>query len=242
MDATVSIKGVRDGLAIALGDGPLDVLLEDLAHQLATRERFFQGGRVAVNAGERELGPAELQKISDLLASHGIVLWAVLSEHAGTQEAARKLELGTRLPGSGVELTGGDRRLEPSRSAPSKQSEAENGSDCMLVRGALRSGRLVQSPGHVVVIGDVNPGAEIVAGGDVVVWGRIRGLVHAGAFGDRNALVCALDLAPTQLRIAELITVSPAGSGDLEPVPEQASIKDGRIVAESWSPGYRGRR
>jgi septum site-determining protein MinC len=112
----------------------------------------------------------------------------------------------------------------------------------MLVRGALRSGRLVQSPGHVVVIGDVNPGAEIVAGGDVVVWGRVRGLVHAGAYGDQNALVCALDLAPTQLRIAELITVSPAGSGDMEPVPEQASIKDGQIVAESWSPGYRGRR
>jgi septum site-determining protein MinC len=242
MNATVSIKGVGDGLTIAPGDGPWDVLMDDLAHQLATREKFFQGGRAAVNTRERELGPAELEKISDLLASHGIVLWAVLSEHASTQEAARKLELGTRLPGSGVELAGSDRRLEPLHSAPCKQSEAENGSHCMLVRGALRSGRLVQSPGHVVVIGDVNPGAEIVAGGDVVVWGRVRGLVHAGAYGDQNALVCALDLAPTQLRIAELITVSPAGSGDMEPVPEQASIKDGQIVAESWSPGYRGRR
>lgn len=242
MDATVSIKGVRDGLAIALGDGPWDVLMDDLAHQLATRERFFEGGRAAVNAGERELGPAELEKISDLLTSHGMVLWAVLSEHAGTQEAARKLELGTRLPGSRVELAGGDLRLEPTRSAPCRQSEAENESNCILVRGALRSGRLVESPGHVVLIGDVNPGAEIVAGGDVIVWGRIRGLVHAGAYGDQNALVCALDLVPTQLRIAELITVSPASYGDMESVPEQASIKDGQIVAESWSPGYRGRR
>jgi len=163
MNAIVSIKGVGEGLTIALGDGPWDMLMDDLAHQLATRERFFQGGRAAVNAGERELGPAELEKISDLLASHGIVLWAVLSEHSGTQEAARKLDLGTRLSGSGVELAGGDRRLEPSRSAPCKQSEAENGSDCMLVRGALRSGRMAQSPGHVVVIGDVNLGTEIVA-------------------------------------------------------------------------------
>jgi len=163
MNAIVSIKGVGEGLTIALGDGPWDMLMDDLAHQLATRERFFQGSRAAVNAGERELGPAELEKISDLLASHGIVLWAVLSEHSGTQEAARKLDLGTRLPGSGVELAGGDRRLEPSHSAPCKQSEAENGSDCMLVRGALRSGRMAQSPGHVVVIGDVNLGTEIVA-------------------------------------------------------------------------------
>jgi hypothetical protein len=136
MNATVSIKGVGDGLTIAPGDGPWDVLMDDLAHQLATREKFFQGGRAAVNTGERELGPAELEKISDLLASHGIVLWAVLSEHASTQEAARKLELGTRLPGSGVELAGSDRRLEPLHSAPCKQSEAENGSHCMLVRGA----------------------------------------------------------------------------------------------------------
>jgi len=50
MDAIVSIKGVHDGLATALGDGPFDVLMDDLAHQLATRERFFQGGRAAVSS------------------------------------------------------------------------------------------------------------------------------------------------------------------------------------------------
>lgn len=110
------------------------------------------------------------------------------------------------------------------------------------MRGALRSGRVVEGAGHVVVIGDVNPGAEIIAGGDVVVWGKLRGLVHAGAFGDRQAVVCALEMIPTQLRIADLITVSPSDPRDMEPIPEMASIKNGRIVAESWSPGYRGRR
>ncbi|MGQ0600150.1 MAG: septum site-determining protein MinC, partial [Anaerolineales bacterium] len=86
--------------------------------------------------------------------------------------------------------------------------------------------------GNVVVLGDVNPGAEIVASGDVIVWGRLRGVVHAGAEGDAGAVVCALDLAPTQLRIAGYIAVSPPQKG--QPHPEMARVKDGQIMAERW--------
>jgi septum site-determining protein MinC len=108
----------------------------------------------------------------------------------------------------------------------------------VLVRHTLRSGRSVRHAGHVIIIGDVNPGAEVVAGGDIVVWGRLRGVAHAGApgsstEGDNGAVVCALDLSPTQLRIAEHIATSPARKG--EPKPEMARIKNGQIVAERWS-------
>jgi septum site-determining protein MinC len=84
-----------------------------------------------------------------------------------------------------------------------------------------------------VVIGDVNPGAEVVAGGDIVVWGRARGLVHAGALGDEGAVVCALDLAPMQLRIAGAIARSPE-ERRREPVPETAALREGQIVAAPW--------
>ena len=90
----------------------------------------------------------------------------------------------------------------------------------------------MRHPGHVVVLGDVNPGAEIVAGGHVLVWGRLRGVVHAGAAGDANATVAALDLAPTQLRIAGYIAVSPPKRGTVR--PEVALIRDGHLVAEPW--------
>ena len=80
-----------------------------------------------------------------------------------------------------------------------------------MIRRTLRSGRTVRSQGHVVVFGDVNPGAEIIAAGDVIVWGRLRGNVHAGANGDESAFVCALDMTPTQLRIAGYISISPTG-------------------------------
>ncbi|HRQ13184.1 MAG TPA: septum site-determining protein MinC, partial [Promineifilum sp.] len=95
------------------------------------------------------------------------------------------------------------------------------------------SGRLVWHEGHVVVLGDVNPGAQIVATGNVIVWGRLRGLVHAGASGDATAIICALDLSPTQLRIADHIAVAPNDSHAAS-IPEQATIREGQIVAEPW--------
>jgi septum site-determining protein MinC len=86
----------------------------------------------------------------------------------------------------------------------------------------------------VVVVGDVNPGAEIIAEGDVLVWGKLRGLVHAGARGNSNAIVGALTLAPTQLRIGSLIARAPEDKRNRNAPAEIARIKDGRIVVEPW--------
>jgi septum site-determining protein MinC len=95
-------------------------------------------------------------------------------------------------------------------------------------RGTLRGGQALHNLGNLVVIGDVNPGAELVASGDIVVFGALRGVAHAGAQGDRAARVIALELAPTQLRIATLIATSDAGTKARG--PEHASIVDERIV------------
>src|SRR3990170_3937120 len=125
--------------------------------------------------------------------------------------------------------------LELARSAAEDDPQIDTqllGDEAVLVKRTLRSGNTIRHPGHVVVIGDVNPGAEIIAGGDVVVWGRLRGVVHAGAKGDSGAVVCALDLSPTQLRIADQIAVSPERSGD--PRPEMARIRDGQLTPEHW--------
>jgi septum site-determining protein MinC len=95
-------------------------------------------------------------------------------------------------------------------------------------RGTLRGGQALHNLGNLVVIGDVNPGAELVASGDIVVFGALRGVAHAGAQGDRASRVIALELAPTQLRIATLIATSDAGTKPRG--PEHASIVDERIV------------
>ena len=96
-------------------------------------------------------------------------------------------------------------------------------------RGTLRGGQSLSNRGHVVIIGDVNPGAEIVAGGDIVVFGALRGVAHAGAQGDRSARVHALDLQPTQLRIATMIAAdTQPRSGTV--VAEEAFIDGERIA------------
>jgi|HubBroStandDraft_1064217.scaffolds.fasta_scaffold33665_1 septum formation inhibitor MinC len=95
-------------------------------------------------------------------------------------------------------------------------------------RGTLRGGQAMHNLGNLVVIGDVNPGAELVASGDIVVFGALRGVAHAGAQGDRSARVIALELEPTQLRIATVIATS-AGRGTARG-PEHASIAGDRIV------------
>jgi len=83
------------------------------------------------------------------------------------------------------------------------------------------------------VLGDVNPGAEVVAGGDVVVVGALRGLAHAGAEGNEQATIWALELAAKQLRIAEVVAIAPE---EAEPGggPERARVENGQIVIEPW--------
>lgn len=94
-------------------------------------------------------------------------------------------------------------------------------------RGTVRGGQSLQQVGNIVVVGDVNPGAELVASGDIVVFGALRGTAHAGAQGDRAARVAALELAPTQLRIATCIA---AGDGAKRREPEEAHVEGDRIV------------
>jgi septum site-determining protein MinC len=228
----VAIKGIREGLLITLGDGDVEQVLATLSAELDQKGGFFDGSQVTLAVGERRLDHEQLARFQALLQSHQMALWAVLAGREETREAVRGLGLATRLAGSNLDLDGRmmvDAAPEP---APD-EAQQEAGGNGLLLRETLRSGRSVFHPGHVIVIGDVNPGAEITAGGDVVVWGRLRGLVHAGALGNAAAVICALELIPTQLRIANHIAISPHEQGR-QSVPEKASVKGDQIVAESW--------
>ena len=110
----------------------------------------------------------------------------------------------------------------------------------LLVRRHMRSGQRVHYQGNVVVLGDVNPGAEIVATGDIVVMGVLRGLAHAGAAGDSARVVAAFRLEATQLRIASHITRAPEGDRPPE-VPEVAQVRDGQMVLDNLAQLYEDR-
>jgi septum site-determining protein MinC len=125
-------------------------------------------------------------------------------------------------------------RVAPPSGAPNVHAAASHESEATLITRTVRSGQVVRHQGHITLIGDVNPGAEVIAGGSVVVWGRLRGMVHAGALGDDRALICALELRPTQLRIANLIARTPEEASGPPPAPEVARIDEQHIVVEAW--------
>ncbi len=149
---------------------------------------------------------------------------AVLGESAATVD---RREAGAEKRLSVLELESPKKRRKRSRCAPIELKVW----DRRLLSRHLRKGACAQRRHSVV--GDVNAGAVIVARGDVIVWGRLRGTVHAGSGGDESAVVCALNLTPTQLRIASYITISPE-EGRQKPRPEKALVRNGRIEAEAW--------
>lgn len=120
----------------------------------------------------------------------------------------------------------------PGRGGGEREDMADD--NTIMVRRTLRSGQSLHFEGNVVILGDVNPGAEVVATGSIVVMGSLRGVVHAGAEGDSSAAVYAFRLQPTQLRIANRITRAPDGEQSFSATPEVARIRDGTVVIESF--------
>jgi len=118
------------------------------------------------------------------------------------------------------------RKIEKEEKNDSQNSEA------VIINRTLRSGQRVKHQANVVIVGDVNPGAEVIAGGDIIVFGRLRGVVHAGAGGSKDSQVAALKLNPTQLRIASLIARSPDDSDSSKLQAERAYIEDDQIMVE----------
>lgn len=124
-------------------------------------------------------------------------------------------------------------------SAPDEAEAAEEAGDrSHTIHGTVRSGAVVRYPGDVHVFGDVNPGAQILAGGSVFVYGTLKGLACAGARGDSEQIILAFDMRPSQLRIGKVIQI-PSQSPDRPSryTPEVAWISGGSIIIEA----YRGR-
>lgn len=223
-NSPIQIKGLRDGLLVSLDDAPWNEQRAALISQVDAQPSFFQGARLALDVASQVLHVNELVELRDALSERGISLWAVISESPTTEKTAQLLGLATRVSKP---------RPEEKRQFAVDDLGEET---AMFLSRTLRSGTRIEFAGHVVVLGDVNPGAEIIAEGNVIIWGRLRGMVHAGAKGNRSAVICALELSPTQLRIAD--EVSAALKPQDRPRPEMARInEDGKLQAELWSSG-----
>ena len=223
MNPQVQVKGIREGLLVGLGEGTWDELHQALLDHIDRQLDFLKGGRLTLDVGDVILRATEMGQLSKEISDRGLTLWAVLSRSPVTERTAQAFGLATQIA-----------KTRSEQITPTLDLVSKNDQNAVLVRRTLRSGHSVKYAGHVVVIGDVNPGAEIIATGDVIVWGRLRGMVHAGAEGDEQAVVCALDLSPTQLRIGSQVAITPKRRG--KPQPELACVKSDQVVAETWNP------
>ncbi|MBG0783917.1 MAG: septum site-determining protein MinC [Anaerolineaceae bacterium] len=218
----MEIKGTKDGILVNLENQDWLEAKGDLVGQIDARLDFFNGAQLILDVGNNVLRAKELGELRDFLSEKGVLLSGIISQSIVTKETAQMLGMTTKLT----------KTLEKPAKKIKPLDTVIAGDAAVMIHRTMRSGFKVAYQGHVVVIGDVNPGAEIIASGSIVVWGHLRGTVHAGAEGDEAAVICALDLSPMQLRIGSHVAVSPPQSG--KPQPEIASVKENQIIAEPW--------
>jgi septum site-determining protein MinC len=181
-------------------------------------------GLAVLHGADRPLTMPELQAIQALLRSAQLELQQLESADASSLVAAAALGLGTVFsPAAAV--------------VEAQEPDADAAAALTIHRGTLRSGDHLQVQGSVLLLGDVNPGARITAGGDVRVWGRLRGIAHAGCAGNTEARIVALQLRPLQLRIAAAVARGPE-----DPPPagfcEEAVLVEGAITIRPAEPHW----
>jgi len=170
-------------------------LLQQLQQRLSAGKRFWQSqAPVHLVVANRLLDGRQLGAIAESLATAQLQLKRVHTSRRQTAVAA---------------ATAGYSVEQDSPSALNQATVPAALADPLYLQTTVRSGVEVRHSGTVVVVGDLNPGSSVVADGDVVVWGRLRGIAHAGAKGNRQCRIMALQMEPTQLRIADQVARGP---------------------------------
>lgn len=200
MKSSVIIKGNKYGFQIVLNPTlPFEELLKEVAAKFKDSTDFFDLNKpIAVSFTGRELSPGEQNLLVDTIAENSGLNISCIIDGAKEYETQFKKVLAD-IRGQQGEQTGSDGETAGNRLGKNGQ----------FYRGTLRSGQTIDVDGSIVVLGDINPGAQIIAGGNVVVLGCLKGTVHAGYPADRSAFVAALMMEPMQIQIGECIARSP---------------------------------
>jgi len=107
-------------------------------------------------------------------------------------------------------------------------------SEAKFYKGSLRSGQRIEFEGSFIIIGDVNPGAEVIAGENIIILGELRGLAHAGAKGNRDAIIEAVEINSMQIRIADIVKeIEKKEDGEIVTIKTSAYVNDdGELIIE----------
>ncbi|MEH2081506.1 MAG: septum site-determining protein MinC [Nostoc sp.] len=171
---------------------------QQIRQRLSAGERFrVSNTPVHLMAQDRLVDARQLQELAEALSEVQLRLISVSTSRRQTAIAAV-------TSGYSVE------QLQPVTSLSSEPTAtAIPQEDALYLEMTVRSGVEIRHPGTVILLGDLNPGGIVIADGDIIIWGRLRGIAHAGAGGNRECLIMALQMEPTQLRIADAVARAP---------------------------------
>lgn len=214
MNNSVIFKGGKDGIIIQLDpDVDFTTIEQALTDKIKDARKFFGDTKTNIFFRGRELEAGEEERLLSIIINEGNLDVVFTETTLGRSFTAQPLP----APPAEEQIV----------------SEVEN----MTYHhsGSLRSGQTIRYAGSVIIIGDVNPGAEVVAEGNIIIMGSLKGLAHAGCRGNNRCYVTALNMQPTQLRIADVITIIPnemAKKFKARLHPVYAYVKDGQIFIE----------
>lgn len=214
----IIFKGVNDGLYLEINSKDFKSALKDLEEKLKESLGFFKGAKFlgveAENLSDKE--KLEINLILKYKYGFNITLDKILtmiSQSEILQDNQDTIELeASKIPKDLYTI------------------------ESKFVHKTLRSGQAVEHDGNIVVVGDVNPGAFLKSTGSIIVLGTLRGVAHAGASGDREAIVAAYNLSPSQLRIGNLIVRAPDEEIPEYKLPEIARIDQNKVIIEPYLP------
>ncbi len=265
----VTLRGIGAQLLVELDkDAPFEQLRDEVRRIFGETPGRFKGTTARLAFGARELSLFDLRRLVHLLKDeHDVIVAGIqitpeslhrwsevelklkvyLSELEADDEASLEDE-DTVEPAEAAEaapvaeLVPPPIELRPAAAPEAAPPPDLAGAHRMLpVERTVRSGTTIRFPGDIVVYGDINAGAVVVATGNILVLGRLSGLAHAGADGDERAVVIGFDLRPTQVRIGKKIAIAPDRNDSparaKSPLPEIAWVSGDTIVIEE----YRGR-
>ena len=205
----ISIKNDGDRLLLTLptqaqinSELPWSETWQELKHLLQTKEQSWQAGtKVHLIAQDRLLDTRQLQTIAETLDDVQLSLSKIGTNRRQTAVAAA-------TSGYSVEQ---NQPVDPLMDNSTPVAEVLNPSlaEPLYLQSTVRSGVEIRHPGTIVICGDLNPGGKAVAAGDILVWGRLRGIAHAGAQGNSQCRIFALQMEFTQLRIADAVARPP---------------------------------
>ena len=212
---SVIIKCNKFGLIVILDDKiPFEELLLDIADKFRESENFFKNAKMAISFRGRILTKVQekavIETILDNCNLHILCIVDEVKEHEEYYKQAVELAL--------------------------EEKEEQNG---QFYKGTLRAGQVLEMETSTIILGDVNPGANVVSKGNIIVLGSCRGNVYAGAAGNRECFVAALIMKPIQVRIADKIARSAitkrVDTGEYGIDPKIAYIKDEHIYVKPIS-------